>query len=324
MEGSRLASEQMALLEAIGDPALTVGLSFVAFANWFNSGEFGEILRWSQTAIELADGDAVLGAGFGVGSPLAMAITFRGIARFWLGMPGWRQDFDDAVAVVRDFDPNALALVVGWIFISVLYGGVRPDASFLGPFEEAMRRAEEFGNDWVRAASHLALGMALLYRDNEADKGRGIELLTLVRDVELPKHAPSLIPVVRVWISRETAKHGNSDEAISEMRDASGELHAAQRVGWEVCSVVPFVETLLERGGEDDVAEAENEIEKLANIGNQDGSAVIDITLLQLRALAARARGDDGAYRDLLCRYRNMATSLGFEGHMALAKAMPA
>ena len=55
-EGSRLASEQMELLESIGDPTLTMGLAFVAFVNWFDAGEFGEILRWSQTVVDLADG----------------------------------------------------------------------------------------------------------------------------------------------------------------------------------------------------------------------------------------------------------------------------
>ena len=44
-EGSRLASEQMALLESIGDPTPIIGLAFLAFANWVNAGEFGEILR---------------------------------------------------------------------------------------------------------------------------------------------------------------------------------------------------------------------------------------------------------------------------------------
>ena len=77
-EGSRLASEQMALLESIGDPTLTIGLAFVAFANWFDTGEFGEILRWSQTVIDLAAGDPAKGAGFGIGSPLAIAV---GISR---------------------------------------------------------------------------------------------------------------------------------------------------------------------------------------------------------------------------------------------------
>lgn len=60
-EGSRLASEQMALLFSIDDPAPTVGLAFIAFNNWFDAGEFGEILRWSDIVIDLADGDPAKG-----------------------------------------------------------------------------------------------------------------------------------------------------------------------------------------------------------------------------------------------------------------------
>jgi len=37
----------------------------------------------------------------------------------------------------------------------------------------------------------------------------------------------------------------------------------------------------------------------------------------------ARAHGDESGYRELRDRYREMATSFGFEGHMAWAKAMP-
>jgi hypothetical protein len=47
-----------------------------------------------------------------------------------------------------------------------------------------------------------------------------------------------------------------------------------------------------------------------------------DIWLLRLRALLARARGDDVAHHDLVSRYRAMAESLGFEGHIAWAEAM--
>src|SRR5271156_4700196 len=95
-EGSRLASEQMALLESIGDPHLTTGLAFVAFANWFACGEFDEILRWSQTVVDLAAGDPAKGAGFGLGSPLAVGVAFRGVARWWLGHPEWPRDLHDA------------------------------------------------------------------------------------------------------------------------------------------------------------------------------------------------------------------------------------
>jgi hypothetical protein len=44
--------------------------------------------------------------------------------------------------------------------------------------------------------------------------------------------------------------------------------------------------------------------------------------MLRLSALLSRARGDDGAYRDLVSRYRAMAESLGFEGHIAWADVM--
>ena len=54
-----------------------------------------------------------------------------------------------------------------------------------------------------------------------------------------------------------------------------------------------------------------------------DGSVIRDVSLLRIRALLARARGDEASYRDHRDRYRAMATSLGFEGHMAWAEAMP-
>ena len=58
-EASRLASEDMALIESIGDPTLTVGLSFPVIYAKAHSGEWADVLRWSQRAIDLADGDPV-------------------------------------------------------------------------------------------------------------------------------------------------------------------------------------------------------------------------------------------------------------------------
>jgi hypothetical protein len=48
-----------------------------------------------------------------------------------------------------------------------------------------------------------------------------------------------------------------------------------------------------------------------------------EIWLLRLRELLARALGDEPAYRDYRDRYRAMAKTLGYEGHMAWAEAMP-
>ena len=48
-----------------------------------------------------------------------------------------------------------------------------------------------------------------------------------------------------------------------------------------------------------------------------------DIWLLRLRALLARAQGEEARYREYRDRYRDMAKTLGFEGHIAWAEAMP-
>ena len=47
-----------------------------------------------------------------------------------------------------------------------------------------------------------------------------------------------------------------------------------------------------------------------------DGVALRDIWLLRLRALLARARGGAAAYADFRDRYRDLARTLGFEGHI--------
>ena len=47
-EASQLASETMALLDSIGDPTLTVGLSFAPIYAKAESGEWCDVLRWSQ------------------------------------------------------------------------------------------------------------------------------------------------------------------------------------------------------------------------------------------------------------------------------------
>src|SRR4029079_16871987 len=110
----QLAAEQMALLESIGDPTLTIGVSCWAISVWFDTGEIATILRWSQTVIDLAGGDPTKGANFGLGSPLAVALGSRVVARWWLGRPGWCEDLDDAVAMARNSDPVTQTAVVNY------------------------------------------------------------------------------------------------------------------------------------------------------------------------------------------------------------------
>ena len=110
-EASQLASEARALIESIGDPTLTVGLSFAAIYAKIESAEWSDVLRWSQRVIDLADGDPSKG-NFIFGSPLALAFTTRAIARYCLGRPGWRDDLRHGLAMARSADPMSYATVV--------------------------------------------------------------------------------------------------------------------------------------------------------------------------------------------------------------------
>ncbi len=321
-QGSRLASEQMALLETIGDPTLTIGLAIPAFALWFSAGEFGELLRWSQTVIDLAAGDPGIGAGFGFGSPLAAALAWRGAARWWLGRPGWRQDLDDALAMARNSNPMTLTGVVAWTYgLGIQYGVLRADESALRASEQAVRTAEGSSNDLVLALAKYALGDALLNRVTAADRHRGLELMEECRDASLRERVLFLVPVTELWIARERAGRGDRDGTIPVIRKAVEELSQAGGLAYGVWGTGILVETLLERGTDGDLAEAQEAIDRLADLPD-DGSAIREITLLRLRALLAGARGDDVVYRDLVSRYRAMAESLGFEGHTAWAEAM--
>jgi hypothetical protein len=321
-EASRLASEQMALLESIGDPTPTMGLAFAAFCTWFDAGEFGEILRWSQTVVDLAAGDPVKGTGFGVGSPLAVALVYRGVARWWLGHSGWRQDLNHAVAMARHSTEATFAGVVTWAYsFAIQYGVLRADASAVRATEEALQAAEGSGNDVSLGLAQYTLGVALLSRDAAADRERGLEVMVQDRDIFLRIHGLFMFPVADLFAARERARRGDRDAAIAVMRQAVDVLHQAGRLGYGIWGTGVLVETLLERGAKADLAEAHEAIDWLANLP-ADGAAIPEITLLRLRALLARARGDDEAYRDSANRYREMAKSLGFEGHIAWAEAM--
>ena len=108
------------------------------------------------------------------------------------------------------------------------------------------------------------------------------------------------------------------------MRAAVDHLFRQGRLlAWSVPTTGVLVETLLERGADGDVVEAEAAIERLAAAPTDEGLVLRDIWLLRLRALLARAHGDETGYRDYRDRYRDMATSLGFEGHIKWAEAMP-
>jgi hypothetical protein len=242
-----------------------------------------------------------------------------------LGQPGWRDDQRHGLAMARSADPVSYAMVVTYIyFVGVPNGVLRPDDSAVRESEEALRIAERSGDDLALSFTRATLGMALAHRDTAAERDRGHKLLAEAGEAFLRGgHNLADLPLANVYLARERARRGDRDEAIPLMRAAVDHLFREGRLlMWGIPATGVLVQTLLDRGADGDVAEAEAAIERLAAAPTADRLAVRDIWLLRLRALLARARGDDVAYRDLAERYRTMAADLGFEGHIAMAEAM--
>lgn len=324
-EASQLATEAWALIESIGDAAFTVGLSVPAIYAKAERIEAHDVERWSQTVIDLADGDPAKG-NFIVGSPLALAFTMRGVGRYFLGRPGWHDDLRQGLAMARSVDSLSYAMVVAYAYFpGIATGALRPDDSAVREIEDAVRIAERSGDDLAVSNARATMGMALIHRDTDAERDRGHQLLAEVGEVFVRGgHNLAEVPMINLYLARERARREDRDGAIPLARAAVDHLfRGGQLLAWGIPATGVLVETLLDRGADDYVAEAEAAIERLAAAPADEGLVIRDVWLLRLHALLARAQGDAEGYAQFRDRYRDVSRSLGFEGHTAWAEAMP-
>ena len=246
-EASRLASEAWALIESLGDPTLTVGLSFPVIYAKLHSGEWSDVLRWSQRVIDLADGDPAKG-NFIFGSPLAVAFTTRAAARYFLGRPGWRDDLRHGLAMARSADPLSYATVVAFVYFGgIPFGVLAAHDPAVREIEDALRIAERSADDMALVIARTTLGLALVHRHTDAERSSGQKLLAEASDV-FPRrgHFLSELRLINVYLARERARRGDRDEAIPLMFAAVDQLvREGQLLFWGPAVTGVLVETLL-------------------------------------------------------------------------------
>ena len=323
-EAARVASDCSRLLESIADPALTLMLSTVVSSAMWAVGQAAEGLRLAQRVIDLAEGDPTKGGVGPIGSPLAAAILMRGCCEYSLGLPGWREDLDQAIAMFRSVDPASYHIPVVWKYRFVAHAGaLLPDAAADRDTAEAMEMAEHSGDDFVVDGARVSRGLVLINQGG-SQRAAGFALLAQFREANLRHgYAKNVVRTVDTEIAKEKARTGDVDGAIQLARvvvDYTFDAGDALSLG-EATRV--FVEALLQRGTSSDLKEAQATIDRLAAEPTDPGFVLFEVPLLRLRALLAQAHGDAATYAQFRDRYRDMAKTLGFEGHIALAKAMP-
>jgi adenylate cyclase len=315
-----LAPDYIRLLESTGDPALIMLIN-TASHGMLEAGEVTEALRLFQRAIEVADGDSTLG-NFFFESPLAWAITLRGLARCSLGHSGWRDDLRAGLAMAREVKgiTQAAVTTTGYA-VAVMNGALVPDSTALKHTADAVRTAERCGDDVSLAWAHIVHAI-MLVRLPDGDQNAGMDLLANARQQAFQHGDLLTVTMADVQIAECKAHTGEIGAAIEIAKGNVGHLSECGGTMFRGPASTVLAESLLRRGTEQDLQEAQNAIEELAACPTEPGFVLNELALLRLRALLARARDNLQAYEEFAKRYRAMATSLAFEGHIATAEAM--
>ena len=201
-----------------------------------------------------------------------------------------RVDVDDALALSANSDRTSRALVISWTYgIGVGHGVFRADDALIRAIEKTAESVERSGNDLGLSGTQFALGTALMCQDAEGARSRGLDILMHIRGTWLPERTPSLVPVAELFIGRERARHGDRETVLPAMRTALDHLFHEGRYGWCVIGTAFLVEALLFRPADDVLIEAEQRIRTLAELPAATGP-ILDVTVLRLRTLLARAR----------------------------------
>jgi adenylate cyclase len=306
-----------------------VALSFTAMGAKHETAEMAEVLRVAQRVIDLADGDPTKG-NLIFESPLTLATVMRGVARWCVGVVGWKGDLDRAAVLARQSNTATIAsaatiATVTWFTYTtaIPYGVLLPDATALEDTRQALALAEQTGDDLALDLARATRGITLFYQEGPQHE-TALALFAKTRERALEEQFASVaVPIVDIHIAREKARLGDLDGAIGLSRTVLDGLSDSSGWIWNALATSAVAETLLERNEDGDLEDAQSALDRLASVQTDPGFVLNEITLLRLRALLAQAHGDEAAYCDYRDRYRAMARTLEFEGHMKWAEAMP-
>jgi adenylate cyclase len=225
--------------------------------------------------------------------------------------------------MARAVDPLSLAAVMYYThLVSIPGGALLPDATALQDTADAPELTQRSGDEFALYIARSARGITLAHQHGP-EREAGFAMLAEVREAALQgRFSLHMVPVVDIHLAEQKARSGDLDGAIGLARAVLEDLFDSGGAIWSVLATTVLVEALVRRGSDGDLQEAQAAIDRLAAVPTDPGLVLHEIWLLRLRALLARARVEEAGYREFRDRYRAMATSLGFDGHMAMAEAM--
>ena len=164
-EASQLGAELTAVLQRLGDPALTVAAGVSAVVAKFWTAEMTELLRVAELVIDASGGDVTIG-NLVVESPVLLVYALRGIARWCLGIPGWKDDLYTSATLSRQADPATRAVVAAYTYLAgVLNGVLVADAEALRETADTLDVLEQDGDNFSLNEARVARAVVLARQD---------------------------------------------------------------------------------------------------------------------------------------------------------------
>ena len=251
---------------------------------------------------------------------LALASSIRGAIEMWIG------NHEHGRRLLRESRQQARALppasqAVAWAYHGMMAAmGLYQAEDLVGEMSDTLRRAESFGDMFGIISVQWTYGVVLL-RSDTTSHDIAIELLERSR-AQIRKHGlfSAALPAVLADLAIDAAREGHRDEAIDELRECFS-LHSTR--GFRLLAGragEALVELLIERGSDDDLAEAHQILDQ-PKARHPDVPAM-DLWWLRSRALLAKAERDALGYSEAAEQYLLLCESLDARGRLAEARQM--
>ena len=191
---------------------------------------------------------------------MAAALATRGFARCRLGRQGWRKDCDEA-GDGKHVDPLSQAIVVAFMYFTTIQSGRSGQTTAVREIEEARRWPSDSATTlpWNRTSDPWRC-----FGPPRHDRSvRGDDVLAGVANVPPTAVLPVGIAHGRSVHRMGARQTGDVDASIPVIRDAVDKMFEKDNCAWCIAASGILVETLLKRGTDRDVPEAEAAIERL-------------------------------------------------------------
>ena len=155
------------------------------------------------------------------------------------------------IAMQRSVDAHGVTLpmlITGAYARGILTGALLADDDAVRETAEAVRLAEERGDDVALEIAHIAQGLVLSRRPTAADRDLALEVLRKARDAQVRQRNLVYATMADIRIAELTAEGGEVQGAIESARSIVDQLFENGEMFLRGVATAALVETLLAQG----------------------------------------------------------------------------